>query len=31
MVVDQEGYLKLIFPFGAPAEEIAEDLAFMLK
>lgn len=31
MVIDQEGYLKLIFPFGAPAEEIAEDLAFILR
>ncbi len=31
MVIDQEGYLKLIFPFGAPAEEIAEDLDYLLK
>ena len=31
MVIDQEGYLKLIFPFGTSAEDIAADLAFMLK
>ena len=31
MVIDQEGYLKLIFPFGTPAKEIADDLAHILK
>ncbi len=31
MVIDQEGHLKLIFPFGAPAEEIAEDLDYLLE
>ncbi len=31
MVIDQEGHLKLVFPFGAPAQEIADDLAFLLK
>ncbi len=31
MVIDQEGHLKLVFPFGTPAEEIAEDLEHLLK
>lgn len=31
MVIDQKGHLKLIFPFGMPAEEIAADLAYLLK
>ncbi len=31
MVIDQNGHLKLIFPFGAPADEIAKDLAYILK
>ena len=31
MVIDQEGYLKLVFPFGTPAEDIAEDLEQLLK
>jgi len=31
MVIDQEGYLKLIFPFGTPGEDIAADLAYILK
>jgi protein SCO1/2 len=31
MVVDQSGHLKLVFPFGTPAEDIAEDLAYLLK
>jgi protein SCO1/2 len=31
MVIDQEGHLKLVFPFGTPAEDIAEDLAHLLK
>ena len=31
MVIDQEGHLKLVFPFGTPAEDIAEDLEQLLK
>ncbi|OGO71389.1 MAG: hypothetical protein A2Z49_08010, partial [Chloroflexi bacterium RBG_19FT_COMBO_56_12] len=31
MVIDQEGYLKLIVPFGTTAKEIADDLAYILK
>ena len=31
MVIDQTGHLKLVFPFGTPAENIAEDLAHLLK
>ena len=31
MVIDQEGHLKLVFPFGTPAEDIAADLAYLLK
>ncbi|MBI4761877.1 MAG: SCO family protein [Chloroflexota bacterium] len=31
LVVDREGYLKLVFPFGVSAEEIADDLKYMLK
>jgi protein SCO1/2 len=31
LVIDQEGYLKLVFPFGEPAENIAEDLAYLLR
>lgn len=31
MVIDRDGHLKLIFPFGAPAAEIAEDIAYLLK
>jgi protein SCO1/2 len=31
IVIDQEGYLKLIFPFGSSAEDIAEDLTHLLK
>jgi protein SCO1/2 len=30
-VVDQEGHVKLIFPFGTPAEAIAEDLDYLLS
>ena len=26
LVIDQDGHLKLVFPFGEPAENIAEDL-----
>jgi len=31
MVIDQNGHLKLVFPFGTPAEDIAEDLEHLLK
>ncbi len=31
MVIDEEGHLKLVFPFGAPAEEIAEDLEYIMN
>ena len=31
MVIDQSGHLKLVFPFGTPAEDIADDLAHLLK
>ena len=31
MVIDQDGHLKLVFPFGEPAENIAEDLAYLLR
>lgn len=31
LVVDREGYLKLVFPFGVTASEIANDLNYMLK
>jgi protein SCO1 len=31
MVVDQEGYLKLLLPFGTTAQEMADDLAYLLK
>ena len=31
MVIDQSGHLKLVFPFGTPAEDIAEDLEHLLK
>ncbi len=30
-VIDQDGYVKLIFPFGTPAEAIAEDLDYLLS
>lgn len=30
-VVDQDGHVKLIFPFGTPAEAMADDLAYLLK
>ncbi|MCS7040867.1 MAG: SCO family protein [Anaerolineae bacterium] len=29
--IDQEGYIKLVFPFGTKAEDIADDLAYMLR
>ena len=31
MVIDKDGHLKLVFPFGEPAKNIAEDLAYLLK
>lgn len=31
MVIDQTGHLKLVFPFGEPAENMAEDLEHLLK
>lgn len=30
MVIDQDGYLKLVFPYGTPAEDIASDLEYLL-
>lgn len=30
IVVDEKGHLKLIFPFGTTAQEIADDLAHMM-
>lgn len=30
-VIDQEGYIKLVFPFGTKSEDIADDLAYMLR
>ncbi len=31
MVIDRNGYLKLVIPFGATAEDIAEDLKHILQ
>ncbi|MDP1548205.1 MAG: SCO family protein [Anaerolineales bacterium] len=31
LVIDREGYLKLVFPFGVTVPEIADDLKYMLK
>lgn len=31
MVLDREGRLRLVFPFGTPAEDIASDLKQLLK
>ena len=31
LVIDQEGHLKLVFPFGTPSEDIAADLEHLLK
>jgi protein SCO1/2 len=31
MVIDEEGHLKLIYPFGTPASDIADDLAYLLR
>ncbi|RMF35238.1 MAG: SCO family protein, partial [Chloroflexi bacterium] len=30
-VIDRKGYVRLIFPFGTPAEAIADDLAYLLR
>ncbi len=31
MVIDQEGRLKLIFPYGATGQDMAADLAYLLR
>jgi protein SCO1/2 len=31
LVIDREGYLKLVFPFGVTPTEIADDLKYMLR
>jgi protein SCO1/2 len=31
MVIDTSGHLKLIFAYGTPAEDIADDLRFLLR
>jgi protein SCO1/2 len=31
LVIDREGYLKLVLPFGVTAAEIADDLQYMLR
>ena len=31
LAIDQDGHLKLVFPFGAPGEAIAEDLKYILN
>jgi len=31
MLIDRQGYLRVVFPFGTSAEDIAADLAYMLK
>ncbi len=31
LVLDREGYLKLVFPFGVTVDEIADDLKYMLS
>ena len=31
LVIDREGYLKLVFPFGVTVDEIADDLKYMLR
>jgi protein SCO1/2 len=30
-VVDKDGYLRLIYPFDTPGEEIAEDLRYLVR
>jgi len=29
-VIDQDGHVKLIFPFGTPAQDLAEDLDYLI-
>lgn len=31
LVLDREGYLKLVFPYGVTAQDIADDLKYMLR
>ncbi len=31
LVLDRQGYLKLVFPFGVTSQEIADDLKYMLR
>ncbi|NWF63274.1 MAG: SCO family protein [Chloroflexi bacterium] len=31
LVLDREGFLKLVFPFGVTADEIADDLKYILR
>lgn len=31
VVIDQEGHLRLIYPFGTPGQDIAEDLEHLIK
>lgn len=31
LVIDREGFLKLVFPFGVTVDEIADDLKYMLR
>jgi protein SCO1/2 len=31
MVLDDEGYLRLVFPFGVTGEEMADDLAYVMR
>ena len=31
MLIDPEGHLKLVYPFGTPGEDLAEDLAYLIK
>lgn len=31
LVLDREGYLKLVFPFGVTSQDIADDLKYMLR
>jgi protein SCO1/2 len=31
MVIDQDGYLKLVLPFGVTSAEIADDLRYMVR
>jgi len=31
LVIDREGYLKLVFPFGATINDLADDIKYMLR